>query len=492
MNFDLSLYLVTDRPLAQGRDISWIVREAVAGGVTMVQLREKDCSTGEFIALAKELKSVLHPLGIPLIINDRIDVALAVDADGVHIGQSDMPYAMARQLLGPDKIIGLSVETLDEVIAANALDVDYIGISPVYATPTKTDTLPPFGLEGVAEVLRLSRHRCVAIGGMNRDTIGEVIARGVEGAAVVSAIVAADSPRCASEELAAIIKRNKISNTRNIQNSEFKIQNYPRVLTIAGSDSGGGAGIQADIKSISANGCFAASAITAITAQNTLGVNAVEGLSIDIIEGQIEAVLSDIGTDSIKIGMLHSAEVVQCVARMLRKYNIKDVVLDPVMVSTSGHKLIEDDAIEVMRTELMPLARVITPNIPEAKILLGEHIDNQSALPQAARRLAEKYHVSVLLKAGHLVNDELIDVFYNRETDEVIYLSARRIDTPNTHGTGCTLSSALAAQLAKGLPLTEAVRAAKTYINEAIIHGANYTIGHGHGPVSHFYCLRKM
>ena len=492
MNFDLSLYLVTDRPLAQGRDISWIVREAVAGGVTMVQLREKDCSTGEFIALAKELKSVLHPLGIPLIINDRIDVALAVDADGVHLGQSDMPYTLARQLLGPDKIIGLSVETMDEVIVANALDVDYIGISPVYATPTKTNTLTPFGLEGIEEVMRLSRHRCVAIGGMNRDTIGEVIVRGVEGAAVVSAIVAADSPRSASEELAAIIKRNKISNTRNIQNSEFKIQNYPRVLTIAGSDSGGGAGIQADIKSISANGCFAASAITAITAQNTLGVNAVEGLSIDIIEGQIEAVLSDIGTDSIKIGMLHSAEVVQCVARMLRKYNIKDVVLDPVMVSTSGHKLIEDDAIEVMRTELMPLARVITPNIPEAEILLGEHIDNQSALPQAARRLAEKYHVSVLLKAGHLVNDELIDVFYNRETDEVIYLSAKRIDTPNTHGTGCTLSSALAAQLAKGLPLTEAVRAAKTYINEAIIHGANYTIGHGHGPVSHFYCLRKM
>ena len=492
MNFDLSLYLVTDRPLAQGRDISWIVREAVAGGVTMVQLREKDCSTGEFIALAKELKSVLHPLGIPLIINDRIDVALAVDADGVHIGQSDMPYETARALLGKDKIIGLSVETMDEVIVANALDVDYIGISPVYATPTKTNTLTPFGLEGIEEVMRLSRHRCVAIGGMNRDTIGEVIVRGVEGAAVVSAIVAADSPRSASEELAAIIKRNKISNTRNIQNSEFKIQNYPRVLTIAGSDSGGGAGIQADIKSISANGCFAASAITAITAQNTLGVNAVEGLSIDIIEGQIEAVLSDIGTDSIKIGMLHSAEVVQCVARMLRKYNIKDVVLDPVMVSTSGHKLIEDDAIEVMRTELMPLARVITPNIPEAEILLGEHIDNQSALPQAARRLAEKYHVSVLLKAGHLVNDELIDVFYNRETDEVIYLSAKRIDTPNTHGTGCTLSSALAAQLAKGLPLTEAVRAAKTYINEAIIHGANYTIGHGHGPVSHFYCLRKM
>jgi hydroxymethylpyrimidine/phosphomethylpyrimidine kinase len=322
---------------------------------------------------------------------------------------------------------------------------------------------------------------------MNRATIGEVIARGVEGVAVVSAIVAAESPREASEELAAIIRRNRISNTRIIQNSEFKNQNYPRVLTIAGSDSGGGAGIQADIKSISANGCFAASAITAITAQNTLGVNAVEGLSIEIIEGQIDAVLSDIGADSIKIGMLHSAEVVQCVARMLRKYNIKDVVLDPVMVSTSGHRLIEESAIEVLKAELMPMARVITPNIPEAEILLGEAISKQGDLPAAARRLAERYDVSVLLKAGHLVNDELIDIFYNYETEEVVELSARRVDTRNTHGTGCTLSSALAAQLAKGLPLTEAVRAAKAYINTAIIHGANYCIGHGHGPVCHFF-----
>lgn len=487
--FDLSLYLVTDRPLSGGRDMAWIVREAAAGGVTMVQLREKECSTAEFIDLARELKRALSPLDIPLIINDRVDVALAVDADGVHIGQSDMPYDVARRLLGPDKIIGLSVETMEEVIAANALDVDYIGISPVYATPTKTDTLAPFGLKGIEEVMRLSRHRCVAIGGMNRDTIGEVIARGVEGVAVVSAIVAAESPREASEELAAIIKRNRISNTRIIQSSEFKIQNYPRVLTIAGSDSGGGAGIQADIKSISANGCFAASAITAITAQNTLGVNAVEGLSIDIIEGQIDAVLSDIGADSIKIGMLHSSEVVQCVARMLRKYNIKDVVLDPVMVSTSGHKLIEDSAIEVLKAELMPMARVITPNIPEAEILLGEAISEQGDLPAAARRLAEKYGVSVLLKAGHLVNDELIDIFYNHETEEIVELSARRVDTRNTHGTGCTLSSAFAAQLAKGLSLTEAARTAKHYINQAIIHGAHQEIGHGHGPVAHFYKL---
>ena len=497
--FDLSLYLVTDRPLSGGRDMAWIVREAAAGGVTMVQLREKECSTAEFIALARELKRALSPLGIPLIINDRVDVALAVDADGVHIGQSDMPYDVARRLLGSDKIIGLSVETMEEVIAANALDVDYIGISPVYATPTKTDTLAPFGLEGIEEVMRLSRHRCVAIGGMNRNTIGEVIARGVEGVAVVSAIVAAESPREASEELADIIRKQQTHLNPPCEGGlKFPACTAPSltgrdgvglVLTIAGSDSGGGAGIQADIKSISANGCFAASAITAITAQNTLGVNAVEGLSIDIIEGQIDAVLSDIGADSIKIGMLHSSEVVQCVARMLRKYNIKDVVLDPVMVSTSGHRLIEESAIEVLKSELMPMARVITPNIPEAEILLGEAINKQGDLPAAARRLAEQYGVSVLLKAGHLINDELIDIFYNHETEEVVELSARRIDTRNTHGTGCTLSSAFAAQLAKGLSLTEAARAAKHYINEAIIYGANQEIGHGHGPVAHFYKL---
>lgn len=487
MNFDLSLYLVTDRPLAGGRDITWIVREAAAGGVTMVQLREKECSTGEFVALARELKTALQPLGIPLIINDRVDVALAVDADGVHIGQSDMPYETARALLGKDKIIGLSVETMDEVVAANALDVDYIGISPVYATPTKTNTLTPFGIEGVEEVMRISRHRCVAIGGMNSSTIGEVIASGVEGVAVVSAIVAAASPREASAELADIINTNRPNHSeRNCHLSTVTCQ-PPRVLTIAGSDSGGGAGIQADIKSISANGCFATSAITAITAQNTLGVNAVEGLSIDILEGQIDAVLSDIGTDSIKIGMLHSAKVVHCVVRMLRKYAITNVVLDPVMVSTSGHKLIEDSAIEVLKSELMPLARVITPNIPEAEILLGEAISKQDDLLTAARRLADMYGVSVFLKAGHLVNDELIDIFYNRETGESVELSARRVDTRNTHGTGCTLSSAFAAQLAKGLPLTEAASAAKAYINNAIIHGAHQNIGHGHGPVAHFY-----
>lgn len=261
---------------------------------------------------------------------------------------------------------------------------------------------------------------------------------------------------------------------------------YKRVLSIAGSDSGGGAGVQADIKTISALGCYAATAITAITVQNTVGVEAVHPVPTDIIKGQIEAVLNDIGADAVKTGMLHSAEVVQAVCEMLCKHKVHNLVVDPVMVSTSGHRLLEEDAIDSLRTELIPLARVITPNIPEAEILLGgEKLDIQAALPEAARKLAQIYNVSVLLKAGHLTEDKLIDYFFDIEKDEMLELPSRRIATRNTHGTGCTMSSAFAAFLAKGVTLQEAAKGAKDFIASAILAGAAYEIGHGHGPVNH-------
>lgn len=266
---------------------------------------------------------------------------------------------------------------------------------------------------------------------------------------------------------------------------------YNKVLTIAGSDSGGGAGIQADIKAISAMGCFASSAITAITAQNTLGVDAVHPVPLDILAAQIDAVLSDIGTDAIKIGMLHSAEVVSLVADKIEQYGITNVVLDPVMVSTSGHKLIEDNAIEIMKNRLIPLARVITPNLPEAEILSGCTITAQQEFPQIATLLSHNNSTSVLLKAGHLNGDTLTDYFYNAEDGSMTLLPSKRVDTRNTHGTGCTLSSALAAALARGESLTEAAISAKRYIEQAIITGAKYDIGHGHGPVNHFFALNS-
>ena len=266
---------------------------------------------------------------------------------------------------------------------------------------------------------------------------------------------------------------------------------YNRVLTIAGSDSGGGAGIQADIKAISAMGCFATTAITAITAQNTQGITAVHPIPIEMIEGQIDAVLSDIGTDTIKIGMLHSAEVVSVVADKIEQYKIKNVVLDPVMVSTSGHRLIEEQAVEVLKLRLVPMARVITPNIPEAEILAGVKITSEAQFAEVARMLSNGGKNSVLLKAGHLSEDILTDYLYNAEDDTFTTLPSARVDTKNTHGTGCTLSSALAAALARGFSLTEAAKMAKHYIEQAIISGAEYTIGNGFGAVDHFWDMRK-
>ena len=473
----LKLYLVTDRTFLNGRSLEEVVLEAVKGGVTMVQLREKGTSTREFIDLARRLKEALKPFNVPLIINDRVDVALAIDADGVHVGQSDMAYEDVRRMMDAHKIIGLSVENMDDLRRANEWDVDYVGISPVFATPTKTDTSTPFGLEGLKEAVRISRHPTVAIGGMNLYTAPEVMQTGCDGIAVVSAILVTKDPYRSAKELKNIVETFKSS------------KKYPRVLTIAGSDSGGGAGVQADIKAISAMGGYATSVITAVTVQNTLGVKAVHPVPTDILAGQIDAVLSDIGTDAVKIGMLHSAEVVNLVANKMEEYDIRNVVLDPVMVSTSGHHLIDLDAIEVMKRKLVPLCRIITPNIPEAEILAGCHIGDEHDLHEVAKRLADELGVSILLKAGHLTNDVLVDYLFNVEDDTITPLPSERVETRNTHGTGCTLSSALATCLARGESLTKAVQSAKDYITKAILEGANYTLGNGHGPVCHFFHL---
>ena len=206
-NFDLSLYLVTDQNLSKGRSHEYIVEEAVKGGVTIVQLREKDISSREFYELAKSLKSLLKPLNIPLIINDRLDIALAVDADGLHIGQNDMPYPIARKLLGKDKIIGMSVETIEQAREANNVVVDYIGLSPVFSTNTKLDINTPLELSGIKEIAGFTKHKTVAIGGINSLNAESVIARGVDGIAVISAIVSHENPQEAAFNLKTIIRK---------------------------------------------------------------------------------------------------------------------------------------------------------------------------------------------------------------------------------------------------------------------------------------------
>lgn len=262
---------------------------------------------------------------------------------------------------------------------------------------------------------------------------------------------------------------------------------YPIALTIAGSDSGGGAGIQADLKAFSANGAYGMSAITALTAQNTRGVRAIHAVPPEFLEKQLRAVLDDIGTAAVKIGMLHSSKVIKTVVKILKEYHLQNIVVDPVMVATSGDKLLQDDAIQTLTAELLPLASVITPNIPEAEILLNRKIKNVEELTQAAKELAATGSRNILLKSGHLDDETLMDIFYDTKQDIVREFEFLKTETKNTHGTGCTLSSAIAAHLAQGLEMEEAIANGLTYTHEAIRNGAEYKLGGGLGPVHHFY-----
>jgi hydroxymethylpyrimidine/phosphomethylpyrimidine kinase len=263
-----------------------------------------------------------------------------------------------------------------------------------------------------------------------------------------------------------------------------KLTHYPRVLTIAGSDSGGGAGIQADLKTFAALGCYGMTAITAITAQNTLGVTAIHGIPASILKAQIEAVVEDIGVDAVKIGMLHSPEIVDVVAWAIDHYKLQNVVLDPVMVATSGDTLVGQDTVAVLVRELFPRCVVVTPNLDEAALLLKRTIGGVAELYAAADDLLELGGQAVLLKGGHLAGDDVVDVLA-RPGAAHIRLQSKRIDSRNVHGTGCTLSSAIAAYMALGLPLQDAVQNARAYILQAIAAGAGVTTGAGHGPLNH-------
>lgn len=263
----------------------------------------------------------------------------------------------------------------------------------------------------------------------------------------------------------------------------FKFE-YPRVLSIAGSDSGGGAGIQADLKTFSALGCFGMTAITALTAQNTCGVRAIHAIPPQMLRDQIDAVMEDIGADAVKIGMLHSPEIVLTVAEAIDRYAMTNVVFDPVMVATSGAVLIDNTALDVLVRELFPRATVITPNLDEAALLVGRALTTSQDMEQAALALLDKGARAVLIKGGHLPGDTVIDLLVMK-SGEKFWMQAPRIHSPNTHGTGCTLSSAMAAHLALGASLVEAVQHARVFVREALQAGAQVRTGKGSGPLNH-------
>lgn len=266
-----------------------------------------------------------------------------------------------------------------------------------------------------------------------------------------------------------------------------RMKTYRRVLTIAGSDSGGGAGIQADLKTIAANGCYGMSVITALTAQNTLGVTGIHAVPVEFVAAQLEAVLTDIGADAIKIGMLFSADLICTVAECLKKFDHCPIVLDPVMVAQSGDKLLQDEAIDALKRHLIPMAHLLTPNLPEAAMLLGRELASSEDIAQAAVELAALGCANVLIKGGHLENGNSDDSLYLAAERRMVILSGERIATRNNHGTGCTLSSAIASFIAKGESVEQAVHSAKEYITGALKAGASYAIGRGHGPVHHFF-----
>ena len=270
------------------------------------------------------------------------------------------------------------------------------------------------------------------------------------------------------------------------------MKRYPVILSIAGSDSSGGAGIQADMKAISALGAYAATAITAITVQNTLGVRAIHPIPPEYVRGQIEAVMDDISPDSIKIGMINDIAIVHVIAESIIKYKPKHVVFDPVMVSTSGSRLIEDNAIEVLVKELIPLTDIITPNLDEAEVLTGKKIRSLEEMKEAAAQLLTFGCKSVLVKGGHLEGKEMYDVLMTNTQTEATVFTGKHIDSKNVHGTGCTLSSPIATYLALGENMPSAVRKAKEYISGAIEKGKDVFIGHGNGPLNHSYAPVAM
>ena len=257
-------------------------------------------------------------------------------------------------------------------------------------------------------------------------------------------------------------------------------------LTIAGSDSSGGAGIQADIKTMTMNGVYAMSAITALTAQNTMGVMGISEVTPEFLRLQLDAIFDDIFPDAVKTGMVASTGLIGTIADVLKEREARNIVVDPVMVATSGAKLLRDDAIEVLEKRLFPLADVITPNIPEAELISGLSIGSRDDMEKAARLIGEKYGCSVLLKGGHSISDAS-DVLCSK-AGTLTWFEGKRINNPNTHGTGCTLSSAIASNLAKGLELEDSVRRAKDYISGAL--AAMLDLGHGSGPMQHNYLLR--
>lgn len=349
----------------------------------------------------------------------------------------------------------------------------YIGIGAIFKTKTKNDA-KYVSLELLKEIAFKVKIPTCAIGGIDKNSILQLKDIRIDGIALVSAVLNQNNIKESAKELKELFRQIKRIRMR-------------KVLTIAGSDCSGGAGVQADIKTITAHKMYAMSVITALTAQNTTGVFDVLNINSDFIMAQMDAIFSDIRPDSVKIGMISTSEIILTIAKSLKKYEAKNIVLDPVMISTSGSKLLDDNAINCLIEELFPLATLITLNVPEAEVLTSLEIKDQKDMIKAAAEISKFYKGGILIKGGHLVSDA---TYYFYKDGKGEWFVSQRVQNSNTHGTGCTLSSAIACHLANGAKIEPAIFMAKEYLVGAL--NAQLNLGSGNGPLDHMWYLNEI
>ena len=468
----MRLYAVTDRMWTGKQTLMEQVEDALKGGATCVQLREKELDEESFLQEAYEMKALCEKYGVPFFINDNVEIAIKCKADGIHVGQDDMEASNVRALVGEEMMIGVSVNCVEQALAAVQAGADCLGVGAMFSTATKLDA-DSVTFETLKEICNAVDIPVVAIGGISKENMMQLKGTDVDGVALVSAIFGAENIEEECKELRLL--------------SEAMVRPEKRaVLSIAGSDCSGGAGIQADLKTLTMNGVYAMSAITALTAQNTTGVQGIYEVSPDFLGMQIDSIFTDIRPDAVKIGMVSSVELIEIIAEKLKEYKAENIVIDPVMVATSGSALMKNNAVSALAEKLLPLAAVVTPNIPEAEILSEMKIENEKDMEEAAKKIGDTYGCAVLVKGGHSINDAN-DLLYHDGTYKWFY--GKRIHNPNTHGTGCTLSSAIASNLAKGYSLEDAVKKAKAYISGAL--SAMLDLGAGSGPMDHAFDLKK-
>jgi hydroxymethylpyrimidine kinase/phosphomethylpyrimidine kinase/thiamine-phosphate diphosphorylase len=456
---DARIYVVAPSRIAAGR-LAECIPALAAAGMDVVQLRDRTISDEELVAEARACASAAQSAGVLFIVNDAPELARSSGADGVHLGQEDTDPADARALLGHERLIGRSTRGGEMLAAAQAEGADYASVGPVWETPTKPGR-PATGLSPLRPAARSARLPWFAIGGIDEARVGRVAACGATRAVVVRAVTETPDPARAVRRLRARLLEAK-----------------PRVLSVAGSDSGGGAGIQADVKAISQSRGFPLTAVTALTAQTTLGVEAVHAAPNDIVARQIHAVARDIGLDGIKTGMLASADLVETVAAALAEArdSVLEVplVVDTVLRAESDAPLMEPGGEEALRRHLLPRATVITPNLIEAQALAGSDSDDSAEL---SRRLHDAHGCAVIVTGGHGPSAD--DVLC--EGGRVTRIPGVRLSRATTHGAGCTHSSTLATLLARGLPLHDAAAGAKAAATAAVRGGRPF--GEGAGPV---------